>query len=346
MESKKIVFYDTKPYDITSFEKVNHDNIKYKFLESKLTVDTVPLAKGADAVCAFVNDTIDKEVIDGLYEMGVRVVLMRCAGYNNVDIRHSYEKVHVLNVPAYSPYAVAEHAMALLLTLNRKTHKAYARVRDNNFSINGLTGIDLNGKIIGVVGTGKIGQIFINICKGFGMKVIAYDKFPNPNLDIDYVELDELYKKSHIISLHCPLTKETHHMINDESIDMMKESAIILNTSRGGLINTVSLIEGLKNKKIGGAALDVYEEEMNYFFEDFSEEIIPDDVLSRLLTFPNVLVTSHQAFLTHEALSNIAETTISNFNEFLGDKYFTNEICYHCKRHNGKCVKDEKGRCF
>ncbi|MEX1375847.1 MAG: 2-hydroxyacid dehydrogenase [Eubacteriales bacterium] len=346
MNNKKIVFYDTKPYDISSFEKAEHENITYKFLESKLTADTALLAKGADAVCAFVNDTIDKEVIDILYDLGIRAILMRCAGYNNVDIHYTYKKIHIFNVPAYSPYAVAEHAMALLLTLNRKTHKAYARVRDNNFSINGLCGMDLIGKSIGVIGTGKIGQIFIDICKGFGMNILAYDKFPKEGLGVEYVGLEELYKRSHIISLHCPLNNETHHMINSDSIAMMKEGVIILNTSRGGLIDTVALIEGLKSKKLGGAALDVYEEEMNYFFEDYSEEIISDDVLSRLLTFPNVLITSHQAFLTNEALANIADTTVMNFREYQSEEYFNNEICYHCLKRNGKCIKEEKGRCF
>ena len=346
MNDKKIVFFDTKPYDIASFENTGHNGIKYKFLESKLNSDTVSLAKGADAVCAFVNDRIDKDVIDGLYELGIGLILMRCAGYNNVDIHHAFNKVHVMNVPAYSPYAVAEHAMALLLTLNRKTHKAYARVRDNNFSINGLAGMDLYGKTIGIIGTGKIGQIFSDICKGFKMQVIAYDKFPKENAGIEYVGLDELYKRSHIISLHCPLTSETHHMINEQARKKMKDNVIIINTSRGGLIDTVALIEGLKNKKVGGAALDVYEEEMNYFFEDYSEEIIPDDVLSRLLTFPNVLITSHQAFLTHEALANIAETTVNNFNMFLQNSALPHEICYHCKTRDGKCAKDETGRCF
>jgi len=346
MNNRKIVFFDSKPYDIASFERTKHDDIAYKFLESKLTSDTVSLAKGADAVCAFVNDRIDKDVIDGLHDLGINLILMRCAGYNNVDIHHSFKKVHVMNVPAYSPYSVAEHAMALLLTLNRKTHKAYARVRDNNFSINGLTGMDLYGKTIGVVGTGKIGQIFINICKGFGMDIVAYDKFPKKDLDIEYVELDELYRRSHIISLHCPLSTETHHMINADSIEIMKDNVIIINTSRGGLIDTAALLEGLKNKKLGGAALDVYEEEMNYFFEDFSEEIISDDILSRLLTFPNVLITSHQAFLTQEALTSIAETTIKNFKDFFGDEKLPNEICYHCKDHDGKCQRDEIGRCF
>ncbi len=343
---KKIIFYDTKPYDIVSFVKTEHEGIEYKFLESKLTKDTVMLAKGSDAVCAFVNDKIDKEVIDVLYELGIKLILMRCAGYNNVDIRYAFQKVHIMNVPAYSPYAVAEHAMALLLTLNRKTHKAYARVRDNNFSINGLTGMDLHGKTIGIIGTGKIGKLFADICKGFGMDVIAYDKFPNERSGLKYVELDELYKRSHIISLHCPLTNETHHMINERSITLMKDDAIIINTSRGGLINTVALIDGLKNKKIGGAALDVYEEEMNYFFQDYSDEIISDDILSRLLTLPNVLITSHQAFLTHEALSNIADTTVNNFREYLNDKSYKNEICYQCMQYGGKCSRDEKGRCF
>ena len=344
--NKKIVFFDTKPYDIASFEKTEHNDIAYKLLESKLTADTVSLAKSADAVCAFVKDRIDKEVIDGLFEMGIGLILMRCAGYNNVDIHYAFEKVHVMNVPAYSPYAVAEHAMALLLTLNRKTHKAYARVRDNNFSINGLTGMDLFGKTVGVIGTGKIGQIFAGICKGFGMEVIAYDKFPKSNLSVEYVELDELYKRSHIISLHCPLSSETHHMINSKSIEKMKDNVIIINTSRGGLIDTVGLIEGLKDKKVGGAALDVYEEEMNYFFEDYSDEIISDDVLSRLLTFPNVLITSHQAFLTQEALANIAQTTIENFKTYLKNAELPHEICYHCKSRDGKCAREMTGRCF
>ena len=346
MNNKKIIFFDAKPYDIASFGKIKHESITYKFLESKLTADTVSLAKGADTVCVFVNDKIDKEVIDGLYELGIRVVLLRCAGYNNVDIHYAYGKIHVLNVPAYSPYAVAEHAMALLLTLNRKTHKAYARVRDNNFSINGLAGMDLHGKTVGIIGTGKIGQVFSDICKGFGMEIIAYDKFPNKNLDVEYVELNELYERSHIISLHCPLNNETHHMINEESMKHMNDNVIIINTSRGGLIDTVGLIDGLKDKKVGGAALDVYEEEMNYFFEDFSTEIISDDILSRLLTFPNVLITSHQAFLTHEALSNIAETTINNFNEFIADKKLIHEICYHCRKKDGRCAREETGKCF
>jgi len=346
MEEYKIVFYDSKPYDIASFEKINHDNIRYKFLASKLNIDTLALAKGADAVCAFVNDKIEDDVIDGLAELGIEIILMRCAGYNNIDIKHAYKRIHILNVPAYSPYSVAEHAMALILTLNRKTHKAYARVRDNNFSINGLTGMDLKDKTIGIIGTGKIGQVFINICSGFGMNIVAYDKFPKKDLDINYLELNELYKSSDIISLHCPLTNETHHMINEESINLMRNGVMIINTSRGGLIDTLALTEGLKNKKIGGAALDVYEEEMDYFFEDFSQEIISDDVLSRLLTFPNVLITSHQAFLTNEALENIALTTILNFNQFVADKNLTNEICYHCGVDKKICIRNEKGRCF
>jgi D-lactate dehydrogenase len=341
-----ITFYDTKPYDITSFNQVKTEEITYKFIDSKLTVDTLPLAKGSNAICAFVNDEIDARVIDGLSELNINLVLLRCAGYNNVDIRHAYNKVHVLNVPAYSPYAVAEHAITLLLTLNRKTHKAYSRVRDSNFSINGLVGMDLYNKNIGVIGIGKIGAIFIKICKGFGMNVFAYDKYPNKDLEVEYVELDELYRKSHIISLHCPLTSETHHMIDDESIRTMKDGVIILNTSRGGLIDTIAMIEALKSKKIGGAALDVYEEEMDYFFEDFSQEIISDDVLARLLTFPNVLITSHQAFLTNEALNNIATTTIENFKEYINDGSLSNEICYKCEKSKESCHRNKDGRCF
>lgn len=346
MKEYKIVFYDAKPYDRVSFEKISHDDITYKFLDIKLNSDTMLLAKGSDAVCVFVNDSIDKEVIEGLSGMGIKLLLMRCAGYNNVDIKHAYKKLHILNVPSYSPYSVAEHAMALILTLNRKTHKAYARVRNSNFSINGLTGMDLKNKTVGIIGTGRIGRAFIDICRGFGMNILAYDKYPGEILDVKYVGLDELYRKSDLISLHCPLTGDTHHMINGESIKIMKTGVIIINTSRGGLIDTMALTEGLKDKKIGGAALDVYEEEMDYFFEDFSQEIISDDVLARLLTFPNVLITSHQAFLTNEALENIAQTTLSNFNEFIKGDELTHEICYHCSTDKKDCIRKEKGRCF
>ena len=255
----KVAFYDTKAYDKPSFEYYGglHD-MEFKFLETKLTEDTVGLAKGYDAVCVFVNDTVNSAVIDKLYEYGVRAVALRCAGYNNVDVRAAYKKVHVLHVPAYSPYAVAEHTAALLLTSVRRIHKAYSRTRDFNFSLNGLTGFDLHGKTVGVVGTGKIGRIFVDICRGFGMKVIAYDKFPSEG--IDYVPLDELFERSDIISLHCPLTDETRHMIDDAAIAKMKKGVVILNTSRGALIAAEALLDGIKARKVGAACLDVYEE--------------------------------------------------------------------------------------
>lgn len=309
----KVAFFDTKQYDMPSFEKLGKENnIKFKFYETKLNEDTVTLAKGCDAVCVFVNDTVNAAVIDRLCELGVKVLALRCAGYNNVDIKYAKDKIKVVSVPAYSPYAVAEHAMALLLTSIRRVHKAFIRTRDHNFSLNGLTGFDLHGKTVGVVGTGKIGRIFINICRGFGMNVIAYDKFPAKDSDIDYVELDELFSRSDIISFHCPLTEETYHMIDSKSIDKLKKGVVIVNTSRGALIDAEALLEGIKARKIGAACLDVYEEEADVFFQDFSGHIIADDTLARLISMPNVIVTSHQAFLTEEALHNIAETTVSN----------------------------------
>lgn len=342
----KIAFFDAKPYDIASFNIVNQDyQYKIKYFEAKLNPDTVNLAKGYDVVCAFVNDRIDREVIEGLHGMGVKLIAMRCAGYNNVDFEAAFEKIHIVRVPAYSPYAVAEHALALIMSLNRKTHKAYTRTRDNNFSINGLVGFDLYQKTVGVIGTGKIGQIFAGICKALGMKVLAYDLYPNHSLDLEYVDLETLYRESDILSLHCPLTKETHHMICEESIDKMKDSVMIINTSRGGLIQTEDLIRGLKEKKIGFAGLDVYEEEADYFFEDFSEEIISDDKLSLLLSFPNVLITSHQAFLTREALANIAGTTLENIKAFENNEILYNEICYNCDQKN-QCKTEERKKCF
>jgi len=309
----KVAFFDTKPYDTPSFEKYGKENkITFKFYETKLNEDTAALAKGCEAVCVFVNDTINAAVIDKLSELGVKILALRCAGYNNVDIKYAKDKLRVVSVPAYSPYAVAEHAMALLLTSIRRVHKAFIRTRDHNFSLNGLTGFDLHGKTVGVVGTGKIGRIFINICRGFGMNVIAYDKFPAKDSDIEYVELDELFSRSDIISFHCPLTDETYHMIDDKSIEKLKKGVVIVNTSRGALIDAEALLEGIKARKIGAACLDVYEEEANVFFQDFSGHIIADDTLARLISMPNVIVTSHQAFLTEEALSNIAETTVSN----------------------------------
>ncbi|MCR4794538.1 MAG: 2-hydroxyacid dehydrogenase [Ruminococcus sp.] len=309
----KVAFFDTKPYDTPSFEKFGKENgIKFKFYETKLNEDTVALAKGCEAVCVFVNDTVNSAVIDKLEALGVKILALRCAGYNNVDVQYAKGKLRVVSVPAYSPYAVAEHAMALLLTSIRRVHKAFIRTRDHNFSLNGLTGFDLHGKTVGVVGTGKIGRIFINICRGFGMNVIAYDKFPAKDSDIEYVELDELFSRSDIISFHCPLTDETYHMIDEKSVEKLKKGVVIVNTSRGALIDAEALLEGIKARKIGAACLDVYEEEKNVFFQDFSGHIIADDTLARLISMPNVIVTSHQAFLTEEALSNIAETTVSN----------------------------------
>jgi len=309
----KVAFFDTKPYDTPSFEKFGKENdICFKFYETKLNEDTAELAKGCEAACVFVNDTVNAAVIDKLCELGVKILALRCAGYNNVDIKYAKDKLRVVSVPAYSPYAVAEHAMALLLTSIRRVHKAYIRTRDHNFSLNGLTGFDLHGKTVGVVGTGKIGRIFINICRGFGMNVIAYDKFPAKDSDIEYVELDELFGRSDIISFHCPLTEETYHLIDNKSVEKLKKGVVIVNTSRGALIDAEALLEGIKARKIGAACLDVYEEEADVFFQDFSGHIIADDTLARLISMPNVIVTSHQAFLTEEALSNIAETTVSN----------------------------------
>lgn len=309
----KVAFFDAKPYDIPSFEKFGGENgIRFKFYETKLNEDTAELAKGCEAVCVFVNDTVNAAVIDRLCQLGVKTLALRCAGYNNVDIKYAKDKIKVVSVPAYSPYAVAEHAMALLLTSIRRVHKAYIRTRDHNFSLNGLTGFDLHGKTVGVVGTGKIGRIFINICRGFGMNVIAYDKFPAKDSGIEYVELDELFSRSDIISFHCPLTDETYHLIDEKSVDKLKKGVVIINTSRGALIDAEALLEGIKARKIGAACLDVYEEEADVFFQDFSGHIIADDTLARLISMPNVIVTSHQAFLTEEALSNIAETTVNN----------------------------------
>ncbi|WP_297959016.1 2-hydroxyacid dehydrogenase [uncultured Ruminococcus sp.] len=309
----KVAFFDTKPYDMPSFEKLGKEKkITFKFYETKLNEDTAALAKGCEAVCVFVNDTVNAAVIDRLCALGVKTLALRCAGYNNVDINYAKDKLKVVSVPAYSPYAVAEHAAALLLTSIRRVHKAFIRTRDHNFSLNGLTGFDLHGKTVGVVGTGKIGRIFINICRGFGMNVIAYDKFPAKDSDIEYVELDELFSRSDIISFHCPLTDETYHMIDAASIEKLKKGVVIINTSRGALIDAEALLEGIKARKIGAACLDVYEEEADVFFQDFSGHIIADDTLARLISMPNVIVTSHQAFLTEEALANIAETTVNN----------------------------------
>ena len=343
----KVAFFDTKPYDVPSFEAYGaQKGMEFKFYETKLNEDTAPLADGCEAVCVFVNDTVNAAVIDRLYEGGVKLIALRSAGYNNVDIEHAFGKIHVVHVPAYSPYSVAEHAMALLLTSIRRIHKAYNRTREFNFSLNGLTGFDLHGKTVGVIGTGKIGRIFIDICRGFGMKVLAYDKFPAPDSGIDYVSLNELLERSDIISVHCPLTAETRHLIDGAAISRMKKGVVILNTSRGALIDAEALLEGIKARKIGAACLDVYEEESDIFFRDLSGHILGDDLLARLISMPNVIVTSHQAFLTEDALNNIAETTVSNIcSYFENDGLCDNELCYRCGNIE-RCKKERKERCF
>ncbi len=342
----RICFFDTKPYDRTYFDllKENYD-IEIEYFEPKLGPKTAFMAKGFEVVVAFVNDTIDAETVTVLHENGTNLIAMRCAGYNNVDFKQAYGKIHVVRVPAYSPYAVAEHAMALLQTLNRKIHRAYSRTRDFNFSLSGLTGFDLHGKTMGVVGTGKIGRIFVDICRGFGMDVLAYDPFPSEDTDLRYVSLEELYRGSDIISLHCPLTKDTFHMIDSKAIGMMKDGVYLINTSRGALVNSEDLLEALKAEKIGGAGLDVYEEETELFYEDMSYAVIQDDILARIISMPNVIVTSHQAFLTKEALYNIAETTLSNCSEYFGDKTLSNEVCYQCSKGEA-CPKGENRNCF
>lgn len=321
-----IGFYDAKPYDIKYFDLINKDylfNIKY--IEGRLNEDTVRLSEGCDAVCAFVSDDVSDVVIDELVKNNVRLIAMRCAGYNNVDVKYAQGKIELVHVPAYSPYAVAEHAMAMLLTLNRRTHKAFLRTRDFNFSLNGLIGFDLFNKTVGVIGTGKIGSVFIDICRGFGMNILAYDIHKN-NPYCEYVDLDELFRRSDIISLHCPLNRETYHLIDKESISKMKKNVFIVNTSRGALINSEDLLDGLLKEDVGGACLDVYEEEVDLFYEDNSQMIVRDDILTRLICLPNVIVTSHQGFFTKEALVNIASTTLENIILYFRDGKLPNKI--------------------
>lgn len=328
----KIAFFDTKPYDRQSFDEYAKDKgYKFKYFETKLNEDTVDLAKGYDGVCVFVNDTVNATVIDCLCEFGVKLIALRCAGFNNVDMKHAYGKIHVLRVPAYSPYAVAEHAMALLLTSIRRIHKAYIRSKDFNFSLSGLTGFDLHGKTVGVIGTGRIGRVFIDICKGFGMRILAYDRFPKTDdPSIQYASLEELFHESDIISLHCPLTDETYHMIDENALNQCKRGVVLLNTSRGALVDAEALLSAIKARKVGAACLDVYEEESDLFFEDNSGHILEDDTLARLISMPNVIVTSHQAFLTEEALKNIAQTTVENIAELTETGQCKNELCYLC----------------
>ncbi len=342
---KKIAMFDTKPYDIEGFEKYNGKDFDIKFFDMRLTPDTVMLAKGFDGVICFVNDEINKTVLDALYEYGINIIAMRCAGYNNVDIKEAYNKVHIARVPAYSPHSVAEHAMALLLCSVRRIHKSYIRTKDFNFSLSGLRGINLNGKTMGIVGMGKIGRVFADICRGFGMEILAYDLKPDKNLPFEFVSLDEIFEKSHFISLHCPLTEDNRYLINRESIEKMRDGVIIINTSRGALIDTDDLILGIKERKIGAACLDVYEEEHDIFFEDKSGHILDDDTLARLLSMPNVILTSHQGFMTEEALSSIAKTTVQNLKDYFFTKTLENEICYRCGKE-GVCYKKREGKCF
>lgn len=321
----KIAMFDTKPYDRTWFDQLN-TRYHIKYLEPKLTPDTVSLAHGCRAVIPFVNDTLDRTVIDGLCAEGAEMIALRCAGYNNVDRAAAAGRIPVVRVPGYSPYAVAEFTMGLLLTLNRKLHKACFRTRDFNFSLNGLVGFDLHGKTAGIIGTGKIGQIFIQICRGFGMHVLAYDPFPVPDADFSYVSLEELLQKSDIVSLHCPLTEQSRHLINRDTIAQMRDGAYLLNTSRGMLVESEALLDALKSGKLAGAGLDVYEEETDFFFEDRSDSIDRDTILSLLVSMPNVVLTSHQAFLTTEALHNIAKVTLENLDAFFRDGTLQNEV--------------------
>ncbi|MGI6071157.1 MAG: 2-hydroxyacid dehydrogenase [Blautia sp.] len=326
----KILFYGTKNYDEQFFQKLlpEFPGIEIKFIEANIHEETAWLATGYDAVCAFVNADLGKNVMEVLHKAGVKLILMRCAGYNNVDTETAAGYgITILRVPSYSPEAVAEHAMALVLTANRHTHKAYIKCRENNFALNGLMGVNLFGKTAGIIGTGKIGQAMARICRGFGMKVIGYDAYPNQSLDfLEYVSLDELLKRSDLISLHCPLTDETHHLVNANSIEKMKDGVILVNTSRGGLIKTDDLIDGIRDHKFFAVGLDVYEEETDFVYEDMSERIMPHSTMARLLSFPNVMITSHQGFFTEEALTAIARTTLENARDFMEGKELGNQV--------------------
>ena len=329
--NKRIAVFSAKKWVIDSF---NETNQQYKFditfYEALLDSKTAVLAKGFDAVCVFVNDTIDAEVLIQLKDLGVKLVSLRCAGYNNVDINKANQlDIGIARVPAYSPYAVAEHTVGMILTLSRKYHKAYQRVREANFALDGLIGFDLHQKTVGVIGTGKIGQVFTKIMAGFGCSILAYDKYPNDelkDLGVKYVDLETLYSKSDMISLHCPLTPDTFHLINDKTIARMQKGVMIINTSRGALIDSQSVIKGLKNGHIGYLGIDVYEEEHDLFFEDLSDKIIQDDIFVRLQTFPNVIITAHQAFFTKEAVDNIAETTFNNIATYLANGSGENQV--------------------
>lgn len=328
----KVFFYDTHIFERIHFCESNKIyNYDFTFYEGKLNEKSAPAAAGFECVCPFVNDKLDRNVLMILAKNGTKLIALRSAGFNHVDLSAAKELgLKIVRVPEYSPYSVAEHAIALILTLNRKIHKAYNRVREGNFSLEGLVGFDLHGKTVGVIGTGKIGNAFIRIARGFGCNVIAHDLFPQHQLSLDlgftYVSLDKIFSDSDIISLHIPLSKETQHLINTEALEKMKNGVMLINTSRGGLIDTKALITGLKSGKIGSAGLDVYEEEQQFFFQDLSNHILSDDLLIRLMTFPNVVLTSHQGFLTKEALTNIADTTLKNISDFQNGKTLINEV--------------------
>ena len=332
----KIAFFDAKPYDIEVFNELNKRyGFDIRYFKFHLTSDNVVLTNDYDVVVLFVNDTVDNQMITKLSKYGVKLIALRSAGFNNIDLKAAQDKIRVVRVPEYSPYSIAEHTVALMLTLNRKIHRAYFRTRDSNFSLNGLLGFDMHGKTAGIIGTGRIGKALVRILTGFGVKILVYDKFPDNDFaaetGCDYVEIDDLYRRSDIISLNCPLTKETEYMINADSISKMKPGVMLINTGRGKLIKTSDLIDGLKGGIIGSAGLDVYEEESRFFFEDLSDRVLRDDVLARLLTFNNVIITSHQGFFTREALHNIAKTTLENIDNFFTGKKLENEVCYKCR---------------
>lgn len=327
----RVLFFDAKSYDKENFDAYKEKyGFDIRYLKVKLNEETVDFVKGYEIISIFVNDTVNPPVIDKLIEYGVKLIVLRCAGYNNVDVNYINGRIKLVRVPAYSPYSVAEYTASMVMTLNRKIHKAYVRTREGNFSINGLMGFDLHKKTVGVIGAGRIARIFIKIMRGFDARVIAYDPYPNEtfakDLGYEYVDLDTLYRESDIISLHCPLTRENTYLINRESMKKMKDGVMIVNTGRGRLIDTIDLIEALKDKKVGAAALDVYEEEAGYFFEDMSSSVIEDDILGRLLSFNNVLLTSHQAYFTKEAFRDITLTTLENIRSFLQGKELENEI--------------------
>ena len=335
----KIAFFDTKPYDRQAFQALagQYPDLALRFWEERLTPATARLAEGYPAVCAFVNDDLGAKTLGILAKGGTRLLAMRCAGFNNVDLRVACGKMQVVRVPGYSPHAVAEFTLALLLCVNRRLHRAYTRVREGNFSLDGLQGMVLHGKTVGIVGTGRIGEAFARLRRGFCVRLLLSAPSPNPRVAQEtqgqYVPLETLLRESDVVSLHCPLTPENTHLVNRDTLALMKDGVILLNTSRGKLVHAQALVQALKSGKVGAAGLDVYEEEAGYFFEDRSSRIIRDDVLARLLTFPNVLLTSHQAFLTHEALENIARTTLENLQEFREGKPLSNSICRECETH-------------